>query len=97
MAGFVYGCHAFYTADQEVIAYSSDQLPVLYGQPSRSWFASVPTQTDANRAFSLCGTSLGGLTNGTPPTYNARHFNVLVAHRSSGITGQYHGLGAVDA
>ncbi len=28
------------------------------------WFASVPTQTNANRAFSLCGTSLGLVNNG---------------------------------
>jgi phospholipase C len=58
LAGFVHDFHAFYTADQEVMgAYSADQLPVLYGLASNfavsdRWFASVPTQTDANRAFS---------------------------------------------
>jgi phospholipase C len=40
------------------------QLPNLYraaemGAISDAWFASVPTDTNPNRAFSLCGTSLG--------------------------------------
>jgi phospholipase C len=34
---------------------------------SDAWFCSVPTQTNANRAFSLCGTSLGEVDNGYYP------------------------------
>ena len=45
-------------------AYTKAELPVLYGLAesfavSDRWFSSVPTETDANRAFSLCGTSHG--------------------------------------
>ena len=103
MAGFVYDFNAFYTTDQEVMgAYGPDQLPVLYGLAtnfavSDRWFASVPTQTDANRAFSICGTSLGGVDNGTPATYDAPTlFNALAGQRSFGIYWQYHGLGSGD-
>lgn len=44
--------------------FGRDQLPNLYrvaelGAISDAWFASVPTDTNPNRAFSLCGTSLG--------------------------------------
>ena len=34
---------------------------------SDAWFCSVPTQTNANRAFSICGTSLGEVDNGYYP------------------------------
>lgn len=34
---------------------------------SDQWFCSVPTQTNANRAFSICGTSLGEVDNGYYP------------------------------
>jgi phospholipase C len=45
-------------------AYSSAELPVLYGLAksfavSDRWFGSVPSETDPNRAFSLCGTAEG--------------------------------------
>jgi phospholipase C len=45
-------------------AYTDEELPVLYGLArnfavSDRWFGSVPTETDPNRAFSLCGTSEG--------------------------------------
>ncbi len=45
-------------------AYPPDQLPVINSLArnfavSDRWFCSVPTQTNPNRAFSLCGTSLG--------------------------------------
>ena len=45
-------------------AYTAAELPVLYGLAgnfavSDRWFSSVPTETDANRAFSVCGTSHG--------------------------------------
>lgn len=61
--------------DEEIAAYQEQvgeimrcftpgQLPVLNGLArsyavSDMWFSSVPTQTTANRAYSLCGTSLG--------------------------------------
>ena len=45
-------------------AYTPEELPVLSGLArqfgvSDRWFASVPTETDANRAFAFCGTSQG--------------------------------------
>jgi len=49
-------------------AYNPEQLPVINGLAknfavSDRWFCSVPTQTFPNRAYSVCGTSLGNLTN----------------------------------
>lgn len=49
--------------------YTPADLPVLNALAkgyavSDAWFASVPTQTNANRAFSLCGTSDGLVDNG---------------------------------
>ncbi len=49
--------------------YTPADLPVLSSLAktyavSDMWFASVPTQTNANRAFSLCGTSMGLVDNG---------------------------------
>lgn len=45
-------------------AYTSDELPVLYGLAERfavsdRWYSSVPTETDPNRDFAFCGTSEG--------------------------------------
>lgn len=47
-------------------AFTPQQLPVINGLAkayavSDQWFSSVPTQTMANRAFSVCGTSLAKL------------------------------------
>ena len=49
--------------------YTDKELPVLYGLArhyaiSDLWFSSVPTQTNPNRAFSICGTSEGETVNG---------------------------------
>lgn len=49
--------------------YTINEIPVLYGLAkqyavSDRWYASMPTETNPNRAFSLCGTSLGRLVNG---------------------------------
>lgn len=66
MSGFAYdydtgpNC----TPGEVMGAYAAAQLPVLYGLAqsyavSDRWFSSAPTQTDPNRAFSVCGTSLG--------------------------------------
>ena len=72
MAGFAYDYDAFYETreqlDQIMEAYTPAQLPILNGLAgayavSDAWHASVPTQTNPNRAFSLCGTSLGRVNN----------------------------------
>lgn len=49
--------------------YTSAELPILYGLAKQyavcdRWYASMPTQTNPNRAFSVLGTSLGRLVNG---------------------------------
>lgn len=54
--------------------YTPDQLPVLCGLArafacSDMWFSSVPTQTNPNRAFLACGTSLGQINNAPPWSY----------------------------
>ena len=48
--------------------YSPEQLPVINGiakgyAVSDEWFSSVPSQTNCNRAFSICGTSCGLVNN----------------------------------
>ncbi len=72
MQGFAYDYDAFYESWEglaEVMgAYDTKQLPALSGLAgayavSDRWFSSVPTQTNPNRAFSLCGTSLGRVKN----------------------------------
>jgi phospholipase C len=90
MKGFVGDYHEAYIDDvSEVMgAYSPEDLPILSGLAkgfavSDRWFSSVPTQTDPNRAFSLCGTSRGAETNdqidgGTFADANTL-FNVLAA------------------
>lgn len=104
MTGFAYDYHAWYLDNAEVMgAYTAQQLPVLYGLAenfavSDRWFSSVPTQTNANRAFSICGTSLGGLDNGTPDTYDAPTvFNAISgSSKSWGVYWQYDGIGTGD-
>jgi phospholipase C len=72
MAGFAYDYDASYESweqlDQIMEAYTPTQLPILNGLAgayavSDAWHSSVPTQTNPNRAFSLCGTSLGRVNN----------------------------------
>lgn len=51
--------------------YTEAEIPILYGLArqyavSDRWYCSMPTQTNPNRAFSLCGTSLGRLVNAGP-------------------------------
>ncbi len=88
MTGFAYDASSIaHSESQQVMgAYNQDQLPVLYGLAqqyavSDRWFASVPSQTDPNRAFSVCGTSLGAEVNSdiNSNTYAASNtiFNVL--------------------
>lgn len=72
MAGFAYDYGAVYESwdqlSQIMETYTPAQLPILNGLAkayavSDAWHASVPTQTNPNRAFSLCGTSLGRVDN----------------------------------
>ena len=50
-------------------SYTPAQLPVLnqlarHYAVSDAWFSSVPSQTNPNRAFTMCGTSHGLVNNG---------------------------------
>jgi phospholipase C len=99
MSGFVVDYAGYGDTVGEVMgAYSPEQLPVMSGLAlnfaiSDRWFASIPTQTNANRAFSICGTSLGGVDNGTPKTYDTDTvFNVINGKKSWGIYWQYDGV-----
>lgn len=71
--------------------YRPHQLPILnslarHYAVSDRWFSSVPTQTNANRAFAACGTSLGRVDNKgflevTSDVFKARTiWNVLEEH-----------------
>ncbi|MBO9557225.1 MAG: hypothetical protein J7515_01395 [Caulobacter sp.] len=56
-------------APQVMQSYTPQQLPVLNQLAqayavSDAWYASVPSQTNPNRAFLMCGTSLGLVNNG---------------------------------
>src|SRR5262249_29255141 len=56
-------------ANQVMQSYTPDQVPVLSGLAEHYavcdlWFSSVPSQTNTNRAFALCGTSMGLVNNG---------------------------------
>jgi phospholipase C len=60
--------------------YTSADIPVItslakqYAVSDR-WYCSMPTQTNPNRAFSLCGTSLGRLVNAGPEEIGIEQFN----------------------
>ena len=68
MLGFLQDYYAYYMTQWQGLdalwSYTPKQLPVLnwlarsYAVSDR-WFSSVPSQTNPNRAYSLCGTSLG--------------------------------------
>lgn len=56
-------------AGQVMQSYTPAQLPVLNGLAEHyavcdAWFSSVPSQTNTNRAFAMCGTSMGLVNNG---------------------------------
>ncbi|WP_437787631.1 alkaline phosphatase family protein [Sorangium sp. So ce1097] len=56
-------------AGEVMESYTPDQLPVINGLAEHyavcdMWFSSVPSQTNPNRAFTFCGTSLGLADNG---------------------------------
>lgn len=72
MQGFLQDFNAFDDTWDETLqiteTYTPTDLPVINGLAkqyavSDRWYCSMPTQTNPNRAFSLCGTSLGRLVN----------------------------------
>ncbi|MCU6482463.1 alkaline phosphatase family protein [Arthrobacter sp. A2-55] len=97
MAGVAYDYGAFYEKweqlGQIMEAYTPEQLPILNGLAkaygvSDAWHSSVPTQTNPNRAYSLCGTSLGRVNNtwDAVEQFNTRTiWNALPAGTSWGI------------
>src|SRR4029079_12823382 len=106
MTGFACDYGKWYdTVDEVMGAYTAQQLPVLYGLAesyavSDRWFSSVPTETNPNRAFSVCGTSLGAVDNKDIEYYAALTlFNVLTNSKSGkswGIYYQYNGFWDMD-
>ncbi len=65
MGGFYKDCHKWFEFhDNYMMTYTPEDLPVInelarhYAVCDR-YFASVPTQTNCNRAFAACGNSLG--------------------------------------
>ena len=92
------------TVDEVMGAYTKDQLPVLYGLAeafavSDRWFSSVPTETNPNRAFSVCGTSLGAVDNKDIEKYDTPTlFNVLSekSDKTWGVYYQYNGFWDMD-
>ena len=106
MTGFACDYGKWYdTVDEVMGAYTAQQLPVLYGLAesyavSDRWFSSVPTETNPNRAFSVCGTSLGAVDNKDIEYYDALTiFNVLTNSKSGkswGIYYQYNGFWDMD-
>lgn len=68
MQGFLQDYYASYMTQWQGLdvlwTFTPSQLPVLNGLAynfavSDAWFCSLPSQTNPNRAFSICGTSLG--------------------------------------
>ena len=107
MTGFAWDYAADYDAHGEVMgAFTKEQLPALYGLAeafavSDRWFSSVPTETNPNRAFSLCGSSLGAVDNSDATYYDLPTiFNVLTSGpaptKSWGIYYQYNGCFDMD-
>jgi len=108
MSGFAHDYEAWYDATNEVMgAYSEIELPVLYGLAknfavSDRWFSSVPTETNPNRAFSICGTSCGAVDNADRTTYPARTlFDMLneadtPRPKSWGVYYEYNGFFDMD-
>ena len=106
MTGFARDYSRWYDTPDEVMgAYSEAQLPVLYGLArsfaiSDRWFSSVPTETNPNRAFSVCGSSAGAVDNKDISVYDLPTiFNALTQadpKRSWGIYYQYNGMFDMD-
>src|SRR5215470_4378525 len=72
-----------------------NSLALQYGVSDR-WFCSAPTETTPNRAYSLCGTSLGHESDATTTYNHTTIFNAIGAKKSWGIYGldlNYNGTG----
>lgn len=63
-----------------------NSLALQYAVSDR-WFCSAPTETTPNRAYSLCGTSLGHESDSTPSYAHTTIFNAIGAKKSWGIYG----------
>lgn len=106
MTGFAKDYAAFYDAPGEVMgAYSKEQLPVLYGLAegyavSDRWFSSVPTESNPNRAFGLCGSSQGAVNNSDAVYYELPTFlnalNVAPEPKTWALYWQYNGSEDMD-
>ncbi len=103
MSGFARDFDAVYVDPSEAMGgYDEKQLPVLNGLARRfavsdRWFASVPTQTNANRAFSLCGTSLGAVNNRDRKHYDTPTiFDLLTDRKTWAIYWQWDGFQSGD-
>ncbi len=98
MQGFLYDYYtnsqnSYPDCEQIMGFYTPEQLPVISGLAqqyaiSDAWFCSVPTQTYANRAYSVAGTTSGFVDNGADlplekDNMNRTMFNVML---DSGIT-----------
>lgn len=99
MKGFLQDYYASYMVDAEGLdilwTFSTTQAPNIntlaaqFGVSDR-WFSSVPTQTNPNRAYSLCGTSLGREANAS---YTAvEQFDVPTLFNALGNAGKRWGL-----
>jgi len=72
-----------------------NSLALQYGVSDR-WFCSAPTETTPNRAYSLCGTSLGHESDAATTYNHTTIFNAIGARKSWGIYGfdlNYNGTG----
>lgn len=91
MSGFAYDFPPWGRVEDAMGAYDRSQLPVMYGLAenfgvSDRYFASVPTMTDPNRAFSIIGTS-HGRTSDVPeePYFGPTFFGSLINTKSWSI------------
>jgi phospholipase C len=77
--------------------YTPSVLPILNGLArqyavSDRWYCSMPTQTNPNRAFSLCGTSLGRLVNAGPDHIGIEQFQTPTIWNELGSVGTSMGV-----
>lgn len=63
-----------------------NSIALQYGVSDR-WFCSVPTETTPNRAYSICGTSLGHESNSATSYDHTTIFNAIGVKKSWGIYG----------
>lgn len=99
MFGFLQDYYARYMLTWQGLdilwCYTVGQLPVINALAMRyavsdRWFCSVPTQTNPNRAYSLCGTSLGREANSN--SFAVEQFNVPTVINKLADAGKSWGL-----